>query len=180
MAAPSTQPKNSFKGTISFADGTGTPVTLSVVFTKGDTTLPELRQHLNEDVIISARSRFIGLSTGAPSYPQVSFSAFCGNLVGSSNTAPGSPMEFCHGKGAYSANISTIGANRLMTIDVVITIEGSDWGDTADETITLEDCRMGVAWAEAEDGNTLSFTAVVLGSIVIANSTNTVTYAQRS
>lgn len=180
MAAPSTQPKNSYKGTITFSDGTGTPVTLAVVFTKGDTTLPELRQYLNEDVIISARSRFIGLSTGAPNYPQVSFSAFCGNLVGSSTSAPGSPMEFAHGKGAYAANVPTIGASRLMTIDVAISIEGTDWGDGADETITLEDCRVGVAWAEAQDGNTLSFTCVVLGSIIIANSTNTVTYSQRS
>jgi hypothetical protein len=178
MAAPSTQPKNAFKGTISFSDGTGTPVTLAVVFTMGDTNIPTLRQHLNEDVIISARTRFIGLAPGAPSYPQVSFSAYCGNLVGSSNSAPGSPLEFVHGKGAYAANVSTIGANRRMTVDIIVTIEGTDWGDAADETITLEDCRVEVGWQESMDGNVLSFSAVVLGNIVVTNSTNTVTYAQ--
>lgn len=178
MAAISTQPKTALKGTITFSDGTGTPVTLAILFSQGDSNIPQIGEYLNEPVIMTARSEFAGLSSGAPRFPQYSFTALCSNLVGSSSTAPGSPMEFAHRKGAYSANVSTLGANRRSTIDIILNVEGTDWGDSDDETITLEDCMVEISWQESLEGNVISFACTVLGDVIFSNSTNTITYAQ--
>lgn len=178
MAAPSTSPKNFYAGVLRQSDGTGSPVTLACLMQKGDYAIGPLRQELNEDMVITSLTQVIGLVPGAPLLPTLSVSCYVGNLVGSSATAPGSMLEFVTGKGAYSANISTRGANQRMTVDTRLTIEGTSWGDTADETIDAEDCRYSADFAVSADGNTLSFSAQVLGSVVITNSTNVVTYSQ--
>jgi len=114
MAAPSTQPKNNLMGTITLADGTGTPVSLVVPFYRGDVQIGPLGEYLNERITIIAMGLIIGLTWGAPRKPQITFSAWCGNIVGDDNSAPGAVFEFLTGTGAYSANIPTIGANRMM------------------------------------------------------------------
>lgn len=178
MAAPSTHPKNFAGGVIRLSDGTGTPVTLTALMMEGDYSLGPIAEYLNEPVIFNARTRTLGLGWGAPTNPQVSLSCKVGNLVGSSATAPGSMLEFVLGKGAYLANISTQGANRPMTTDLRLSIEGIGWGDTADETIDCEDVQFSADFSEAAEGNKLAFTGKVIGSIVITNSTNTITISQ--
>lgn len=176
MAAPSTQPKNSTGAVCRLSDGTGTPVTLNVPMLRDDFNAPgTLMETLNEPVIFSAGGAFLGVGDGAPTYPQISFSVFVGNIVGSNGTAPGSPSEFVLGKNAYSANVPTIGASRKMTVDVRLTIEGTNWGDSADETIDYEDVMFNGDFAVSPDGNTITFTGTVLGSIVYTNSTGTFT-----
>lgn len=174
----STQPKNFAGGVLRLSDATGTPVTLTALMMQGDYSLGPLGQDLNEDVVMSSRTRFIGLGVGAPRYPELSVSCYVGNLVGSATSGTGTMLEFVTGKGAYSANVSTLGANRRMTCDVRLTIEGTNWGDSADETIDAEDCRFQANFTEAGDGNKLEFTAQVLGAVVITNDANTVTYQQ--
>ncbi len=175
MAAPSTMPKTALKGTIAFNDATGTPVTLAVTFTAGDYTLGPLSEDLNEPVVIMARGAIIGFTRGSPRPPQLSLSVYVGNLVGSSSSTPGSPLEFILRKGAYASNVSTLGANRKSAVDVTLTIEGTNWGDSADETIVCEDVVFDSSFNEAMDGNKLALTGTVLGSVVIDNDANTVT-----
>jgi hypothetical protein len=175
MAAPSTAPKNFARGVLLLSDGTGTPVTLVIPMAQGDFTLGPISQYLNEPVIYTARTRIIGLGWGAPAQPAISLTAMVGNLVGSSNTAPGTVLEFITGKGAYAANISTLGANRPMTVDLRMTIEGTDFGDTADETIDCEDVQMTIEFSEAAEGNSISISGTVLGALVFTNSTNIIT-----
>lgn len=178
MAAVSTQVKTFRGGTITASDGTGTPVTLIVPVTKGDTAIGPIREYLNELVIITARSEIVSLAEGAPSIPTITFTAWCGNLIGSDAVAPGSFLEFGSGRGAYAANISTLGTGRTMTFDLRMQIRGIAWGDTANETIDCEDVVGEWNWNEAGDGNVLTFSGQILGDIVITNNTNVVTYAQ--
>ena len=179
MAAASNYVKNSIHGAITLADGTVTPVTLASSYDKGDLQLANLGAVLNDLVHVTRRGKYVSSAHGARRFPTVSFSAFATNLVGSSSTAPGSILEFLTGKGAYSANISTLGSGRPMAVKITLTIEGSNFGDTADETIVLNNVLIeSVSFAEAEDGNTLSFEGTVLGSVAITNSTNTVTYSE--
>lgn len=178
MAAPSGQPKNFNKGVMRLSDGTGTPVTLTVPLEQGNYKIGPLKRKLNEAVKYETRGVFRGLGYGKRIYPSLTFSALLGNLIGSSASAPGSLLEMLVGLGAYSANVSTLGANRDMTLDVRLTVEGTDWGDTADETIDAEDCLCTAEFQEGEEGNMLSVTCEVLGSIIITNSTNTVTLSQ--
>lgn len=178
MAAESAFIKLSTSGAIQLRDGTGTPVTLTLSYDKGDGSLGPLADKLNESVKIERRGRFVSHGYGARIYPQVSFSAWCGNLVGSSASAPGTPTEFAAKLGAYSANTGTLGAGRPYTIDIRWTVEGTDPGDTADETITAEDVRCQITWNEAMDGNSIAISGEVLGNVVVVNSSNTVTFAQ--
>lgn len=179
MAAESSQPKNNVQGSIRFSDGTGTPVTLTLSYDRGDFQVGPWMEELNEEVILQRRGRFLALLRGERVFPEISFTLFGTNIVGSSTVAPGTAFEFFTGKGAYAANISTLGASRKKTIDIRLLIEGTAWGDTADETVDLEDCVCRVtSYQEATDGNVISISAKQLGATVITNNSNTVTIQQ--
>lgn len=175
MAAESTFVKNNVLGTVVLKDGTGTPVTLTMTLDRGDIKVTRLSQKLNELVKIVRRGRRASFAHGERIFPALTFSGFIGNLVGSSSSAPGTPYEFVTNKGAYSANISTLGANRLYTVNVEITYEGTNYGDSADEKLTLNDCYFFQDFTEDMGGNYWSFSADVLGTVIHTNSTNTVT-----
>lgn len=173
MAAESTVPKGAVSGAVTLLDGTGTPVSLAALYSHGDLAGTNLSGKLNEVTPVESRGNLHGLIHGARRYPEVSFTVYANNIVGSSASAPGTPYEFVNQIGAYSANISTSGAGRPYTVDVRLTIEGTDQGDTADETITFEDCRVTPSFNEAMDGNTIAFSATCYGNVVHGNSANT-------
>lgn len=178
MAAESTFWKTNLQGTIELRDGTGTPVTLTIGTDRGDLKITGLGAKLNAPQVMTRRGRFGSLNRGERVFPQVTFSCFMGNAVGSTTSAPGTPSEFLSKLGAYAANVSTLGANREYTVDIRLTIEGTNFGDSSDETITCEDCVATVEIAEGIDGNVLTISAQCLGSVVFVNGTNTVTMAQ--
>lgn len=178
MAAESTYWKNAVQGAIQFIDGTGTPVTLTLGVDKGDLKVTNLGEHLNAPVFLERRGHFGSFARGARQYPVVTFSCFVGNIVGSSTSAPGSVYEFLTRKGAYSANVSTLGASRNYAIDIKLLIEGTLWGDTADEQVTFEDCVATCEYSESLDGNTLAVSATCLGRVVHVNNTNTVNVSE--
>lgn len=176
MAAESSYVKNNTNGSVKLSDGTGTPVDLTLDYDKGDIAIAGLRQKLNELVIIKRRGKRVSPAWGSRTEPSCTLSLFCGNLVGGSASAPGTPLEFMTQKNAYSANTSTWKASPY-SFKLTLTIEGTSFGDSADETVVLNDCILEEgSWQEAADGNTLSCTLKVCGSIVITNSTGTATY----
>lgn len=175
MAAPSTHVKNFVGGSVTLSDGTGTPLTLVVPLDQGNFSVSGLREYLNEPVKVETRGKFKSLLYGNRAYPQFSLSAYVGNLVGDDNVAPGSVLEMVTGTGAYSSAVSTLGASRNMTVDVMLTVEGTNWGDSADETITLEDVVISIDFAESGEGNTITMSGEVLGAVIIDNDSNTVT-----
>lgn len=178
MAAPSTQPKTSLGSTVRLSDGTGTPVTLTLPFYRGDGVLPELGEYLNELVPIVAQGQVVGVTHGAPTMPEFTCSFWIGNLVGSDDTAPGSLLEFITRKLSYDANVPTLGANRRSTVDVRLTILGTAWGDANNETVDLEDCVGTAQPTTAMDGNVLNCKFKCLGNIVITNGSGVATFAQ--
>lgn len=173
MAAESSQIKLASDGAVTLLDGTGTPVTLALQYSDGDLSASNLSDKLNEVVPIAPRGRFKSLGSGARRYPEISLTLYSANIVGSTASAPGAPLEFLAGIGAYSANVSTLGTGRRMTVDVKLTVEGTDYGDTADETITFEDCHLTATFTESMEGNKLSITGTCYGNVVHGNSSNT-------
>lgn len=174
----SAQPKNFQKASVTLIDGTGTPVTLVLALGQGDFQYDEIGEYLNEDVIYTARTTIAGLGTGKPKPVKWSVTALCGNIVGNSASAPGSIFEFISKKGAYSSNISTLGASRRFTCDAKLTIKGTDWGDSDDEDVTFEDSVCKVKFEAREEGNRITLSGTGLGSAIWSNDTNTVTVAQ--
>lgn len=178
MATPSSYVKNATMGTLTLADGTGTPVTLAVSYDRGDLAITGLGPKLNNIGKFEARGRFVSHAYTERRYPTVKFTAWLPNVAGSSATAPGSLAEFVSGLGAYAANTPTAGTGRPYTVKLTWTIEGTNFGDAADETVVCNNVFVTFDLQEAMDGNTISLSGEVLGSVVVTNSTNTVTYAQ--
>jgi hypothetical protein len=180
MAAPSSYIKSNKAGRFLIRDGTaGTPLAIDPVpFTRGDFALTDLREFLNEVVTVEARGQFISHHYGNRVFPQLSFSAFVGNVVGATAVAPGAWSELATRKGAYASAVPTLGTGRPMTVDLVFTFFGTRFGEASDETFTLEDVSMKFDFAEADDGNTLTVAGMVLGPVTVANGTNTVVYSQ--
>lgn len=178
MAAESAQIKVATDGSVLLADGTGTPVTLALAYYNGDFQHDAIGEFLNEEVVISPNGRFQTLARGDRVIVGWSLTGFVGDMVGSSGTAPGTPLEFITGKGAYAANVSTLGANRNMTVDCRFTLEGTTHGDTADGQVTFEDNVCKLSFSSSKDGIMFNLAGRCLGSIVFVNSTNTVTIGE--
>jgi len=177
MAAESAYIKTNIHGSIVLADGTGTPVTLALAYDAGDFSIDGLGEYLNEIVFLQRRGKRLSVAVGERKVPTASLTLNVGNLIGGSNAAPGTPLEFMTKKNAYSANTSTWKTGSApYTFKVTFTIEGTNFGDSADETVVLNDCHFTGGFAEATDGNKLSATLQVFGTIVITNSTGTATY----
>jgi len=180
MAAESSYIKNNTNGSAVLADATGTPVTLTLAFDKGDIAISGLRQKFNEVGIVKRRGKRVSPMWGERTEPSCTLSLFMGNFIGGSNAAPGTPLEFMTFKNAYSANTSTWKTDPA-SFKLTFTIEGTNFGDSADETVVLNDCILEEgSFQEAADGNTLSCTLKVCGSVVITNSTGTATYNEIS
>jgi len=180
MAAESSFMKNNLHGSVQGEDGTGTPVTLALAYEKGNIKGGPLADFLNEAIKIVRRGKLISVAHGDRFWPKLSFSAFVGNVVGSSAIAPGTPTEFFTKKGAYSANVSTLGTGRPYAVNVKLTIEGTNFGDANDETLLFKNFRGLLDFGEGVEGNEISIDGEVLGDIVVTNGANTVTYSQVS
>lgn len=175
MAAPSTYVKNAVLGSITVETGSGE--TLTVPYTMGDTKLGPLTEILNEAKEYQARGRYIASGWGARVFPDLAFSALLGNVIGGSNVAPGALAEILTRKGVYASATGTEGVGRPYTVKITITVEGTDVGDAADEMIVCNHVKSSASFEESEDGNKLSVSGKVLGTVVIANGTNTATYS---
>lgn len=157
-------------GAIALADGTSpTPVSLTLAFDRGDLSLSNLAPVLNERVVIEARGKFKNLAYGARQYPTVSFSCWV-SAFQDSGTAPGNILTFLQrtAGSAYASNDGTLGTGSKIpyTVDVTYTLEGTDWGDSADHTFTLHDVDFSIdSFTEASDGCNVSLTGTVYGEI---------------
>lgn len=141
--AVSGKPRSSANYTVTFADGTGTPVTLVLANdTKIDVTGLTGRA-LNEIGKAQRRGKHYGTYHGQRIYPQVTIEFIHDGWKGVTS-APGTPLEFATFQGIYSANVSTIagGTRSHKTIDIRIAGEGTDYGDANDDSLILTDCLL--------------------------------------
>ena len=166
MAMPN-WPVNDLQGSISFADGSGVPVTLSDVdYTRGDIAITGLgsSDDLNESIVVKARGRNIGVVAGDRVDPQITFSAF---FMGESLSTPGSIQAFLRRQAPYTANVSTLGAGRRYAVNCTITIEQSDFtAGASDWSTTFHDCILtDISINEDRGGTYVSFTLLIFGEI---------------
>jgi hypothetical protein len=161
--AASTYQKTNADGSIVIKDGTGTPLTLTIPFTRGDIKIGPLKAKLKNTVAIQARGVHLGIRHTDRVYPTFSLSCFCPEWTAASG---GTPTDMIFGKAAFSAAISVDGATAdVKTRTVVITVEGTDFGDGADKTVTLTNVECEVNWTEDAGGNYLEISGTVYGAI---------------
>jgi len=161
--------KTNVSGTLLWEDGTGTPLTLTLAFDRGDFALSGLNETLNERVAIERRGRYINSAYGNRVYPAFSLSCWV-SAFQDSGVAPGNAITFLTRAtgSAYAAAVSTLGAGAAVpfAFDQTYTLEGTDWGDSADHTFTLADCEvLDFAFSEAADGLSIAINGVVRGAI---------------
>ena len=127
-------------GVITLTDGTGTPVVLTVPFSQGDFSLSAL-----------AAKNF---PTGSLSFMVADYSD------GTNQTA----LDFLLKTGSYSTNVTTLtNSLEVYTVDITLTVEGTDHGDPTDHVITVTDCDCTVEIAEGEP-NTASVSFIMYGA----------------
>lgn len=157
--------KNFRDGTLSLIDGTGTPVTYTVTCEQGNlkVTGQNVGGKAYEIEVYEDRGEVCGLRKGARKYPTFTFSAYLRGFTGA--TGSGTIKDFCLFRNAYSGNTSTTTLGDIKTIDVKLTIEGTDLGDAADHTTTLEDCIVDSVDAEEGSPDMYTISGRVVGTI---------------
>jgi len=161
--AASTVIKHLYDGAIALADGTGTPVTLSVPFTTGDLSIDGLMESQRAVQAYQSRGSLNSIRLAAKEFPTFSFTA---QLADVSVATDQTLIDFCLKQNSYSGNASTASGSDVYTIKITLTVEGTDLGDSADHTIALDDCHVTLAIAEGEP-NTVTVSGTCYGTITM-------------
>jgi len=160
--AQSTVIKNFRDGTLVFADNTGTPLTLPIQYEAGDFSIDNLNEGLVETTAYLDRGEFATLRKTNRVFPSFSFSAHMSDL---SDNTDKLLYDLARKTGAFASAVSTLGANAdAMTYKLTFTVEGTNFGDSADHTMILNDCRITLSFSEG-DPNSFSVAGIVYGTI---------------
>ena len=160
--ALSTIIQTSRHGSLTLLDGTGTPLTYSVRYDKGDFSVSGLSPDMAEIITFAARHVHIGHAKGAPTYPTVSFSMF---ITDYSETSSGTIQDFLHATSGtpYAARTSVASNYDGFACDIRWDAD-TDEDASVDNTLTFEGCVItGYDISEADDGTTLTVNATVYG-----------------
>lgn len=149
-------------GSIALADGTGTPLTATLRFDQADFSLSGVGPNLRNVNAYQSRATLHSLRQTDIAFPTGSFSCMLSEF---SESGTGTFLDLILGQGAHSARVSTTSSiGDVMTFDLTFTMEGTDYGDSADHTIIMEDVHIVVDFSEG-DPNTLTFNYTVYGDI---------------
>lgn len=155
--------KNFRDGSLTFSDATTpTPLSLTVAYEAGDFSIDNLNEGLVDTTAYLDRGAFQTLRKTSAVFPSVSFTAHFTDLSDASNATL---YDLARKSGYFASAVSTLGANAdAMTYKLVFTVEGTNFGDSADHTLTLNDVRVTVSVAEG-DPDTYSISGTVYGAI---------------
>lgn len=160
----STVVKNLCDGTITLRDATGSPISVTVKYDNADFSIENLREDLREVVAYQSRGALTSLRHTTRVFPTFSFSA---QMAEFSAATAVSLSDAVLRNGAFAAAVSTAtgGANAdVYCLDVVITEEGTNFGDSSDHTFTLGSCHMTLSYNQG-DPNTFTISGTVYGAI---------------
>jgi hypothetical protein len=160
--ASSTVVKNFSDGSITIKDGTGTPISLSLRFDNGDFSISGLKKTLKETTAYQHRGVLSSVRHTTRTFPTFSFTGSVSELTSASaNNLADAVLR----NGAFASAVSTLGSSAdVYTLDVTFTIEGTNFGDSADATFTLEDCELSLDFSDG-DPMTFSVSGTVFGSV---------------
>jgi len=154
--------KNYRDGLITLASGGGSPITLTVQYESGDFSLTGSNQGNYDITKYLDRGDLGSVRKTARSFPTGSFSAHLTELSDATNLTL---WDAVNRTGAFAAAVSTLGANAdVYTLNIVLTIEGTQFGDATDHVLTLNDCRCSIDVSEG-DPDSFSISFEVLGTI---------------
>lgn len=154
--------KNFRDGTILIEDGTGTPLAVTVQYEAGDFSITGLNQGNVEATTYLDRGELGSVRKTSRTFPTFSFSAHMTDL---SDNTDKLLYDAVNKTGAFASAVSTGGtASDVYMLKVTLTIEGTNFGDSADHVMIMNNCHLSIDFAEG-DPNSFSLNGTVYGAI---------------
>jgi len=167
MAGASTIVKNFRDGTIKIQDNTGTPIAITVAYEEGNFSISGLQQDLTEVAAYMDRGSLSNLRKTNQVFPTFTFSAYMTHFTSGGSGAI-SILEFIKQQdGGSSLTSQSASKGDVMTFEVQIKVEGTDFGDTSDHQITLQECVLSVDYSEG-DPSSFSVSGTCYGAVSVA------------
>jgi len=167
MAGASTIVKNFRDGTIKIQDNTGTPIAITVAYEEGNFSISGLQQDLTEVAAYMDRGSLSNLRKTNQVFPTFTFSAYMTHFTSGGSGAI-SILEFIKQQdGGSSLTSQSASKGDVMTFEVQIKVEGTDFGDTSDHQITLQECVLSVDYSEG-DPSSFSVSGTCYGVVSVA------------
>jgi len=157
--AYSTVPKAKKDGQIVFSDGTTpTAVTLEVAYEEGNFTFDK---PVRDEIVVRDRGTITTVRQGDEQPITGSFNFYMREFTDTANA--GSIQDFINKTGNYASNVSTGEGGAVYvehhSVDMVYTVEGTDFNDDADHVATFSKCVCVLSFAEGDpNAFTLNFT----------------------
>lgn len=137
-------------GTITIADATGSPITLTVQYEDGDFQHDPFEEGYMEHTILQDRG--VDYSIRKTQEQRLTFSFTCHATDfkdATEKTIPDSVLK----TGAFASGVSVFGANAdAWGVSVTFTAEQTNYGAAADSSITFSKVRMSYGFAEGVPG----------------------------
>ena len=154
--------KNFRDGTILIEDGTGTPLAVTVQYEAGDFSISGLNQSNTEATTYLDRGELGSVRKTSRTFPTFSFSAHMTDL---SDNTDKLLWDAVNKTGAFASAVSTGGtASDVYMLKVTFTVEGTNFGDSADHVMILNNCHLSIDFAEG-DPNSFTLNGTVYGAI---------------
>lgn len=154
--------KNFRDGVILVEDGTGTPLAVTVQYEAGDFSISGLNQSNTEATTYLDRGELGSVRKTSRTFPTFSFSAHMTDL---SDNTDKLLWDAVNKTGAFAAAVSTGGtASDVYMLKVTFTVEGTNFGDSADHVMILNNCHLSIDFAEG-DPNSFTLNGTVYGAI---------------
>lgn len=167
MAGASTIVKNFRDGTITIEDSTGSPVSIAVAYEEGNFSLSGLQQDLTDVSAYMDRGTLATLRKTNQVFPTFSFTSYMTHFTSGGSGAI-SILEFIKQVGGGASLTSGSAAKGdVMTFQVEIKVEGTDFSDTSDHGIVLQECVLSVDYSEG-DPSTFSVSGTCYGSVTLS------------
>lgn len=144
--------KNFTDGLVTVTDATGVPIVCTLAYSNGDFGASGLADKWNEVAAYESRGVFNTLRHTNRTYPSGSFTA---KIAEFTNAATNVITDALIKNGAWSAATSTGATGTPYQLKLTFTMEGTDFGDSADHSVVFTNCRMTCDISEG-DPNTVT------------------------
>ena len=159
--------KNFTHGTLVISDGTTpTAISLTLDCDNGDLSITGLAETQNEVAAYECRGDLISIAHTNRTYPTFTLTAKMAEFTLASGGTVADALLKISG-GAFAAAVSTSANTDVYTVDLLLTVEGTDFGDASDHTATITDAHCTVDFSEG-DPNQFSISGTVYGSVTFA------------
>lgn len=153
--------KNFRDGTIQLADGTGTPISLTVQYEAGDFSISGLTESNTEVTTYLDRGDLGSVRKTNRTFPTFSFTAHMTDLSDATNKTL---WDAVNKTGAFASAVSTISGSDVYGLTVTLAVEGTNFSDPTDHTLSMVGCHLSIDFAEG-DPNTFTLNGTVYGAI---------------